>query len=114
MSRELRTDEERRAIVREWDKSGLTAGEFAEPLGIQANTLRIWGRAVRGPLKHWARSRTRPVPRKVELVEVEGGLSGGVEPRIEIALINGRRLTVFTSWTPKLIAEIASALEGDE
>src|SRR5687767_4943391 len=114
MSRELKTDEERRRIVREWDKSGLTAAEFAEPLGIQAETLRIWGRAVRGPLKHWARSRTRPVPRKIELVEVADGVGGEVEPRIEIALINGRRLTLFTTWTPQLIAEIASALEGEK
>ena len=110
--RRTEDDPEKRRLVREWDRSGLTAAEFAEPLGIQPETLRAWGRTIRGPLER--RSRRRPVPRDVELVEVEGGVSAAFEPRIEVALINGRRLTIFTAWTPKMIAEIAGALEDEE
>jgi hypothetical protein len=45
---------------------------------------------------------------------VAGGVNSSAEPRIEVALINGRRLIMFATWTPAMIAEIAAALESDE
>ena len=100
--------EEKRRLVEEWDRSGLTSAEFATSRGIQAATLQTWGRAIRGPLRR--RSRKRPVPRTLEIVEV-GSPARSVEPRIEIILQSGGRLVVFAEWSPERVAQFVAQLE---
>lgn len=106
-------NEEKRRLVEEWDRSGLSSEAFGRTRGIRADTLQAWGREVRGPLRR--RSRTRLVPRRIEVVEVgpAGRETREVERRLEIVLTTGRRLVLFTDWTPKLIAEVAAQLEAD-
>ena|SRR5687768_642766 len=108
MSRSL-DDDKKRELVREWDRSGLTSAEFARSHGVSASALMAWGRAIRGPLPN---SRRRPVQRTIEVVEVRKD-EGTIEPRIEISLVSGCRLTVFGAWTPALIGELVRTLEGE-
>lgn len=103
-------EEEKRRLVEEWDRSGLSADAFGKSRGVRAQTLHRWGREIRGPLR--LRSRTRPVPRTLEIVEV--GSQRASEPRIEVVLTNGRRLVVFSDWTPERVAHLALQLETHE
>src|SRR5687768_4765786 len=101
--------DQKRELVREWDLSGLTSAEFARSHGVSASALMAWGREFRGPLPS---SRRRPVQRTIEVVEVQKN-EGTTEPRIEISLASGSRLTLFGAWTPELVAELARALEEE-
>lgn len=112
MARIRLSKSEKRRLVREWDRSGLTAEAFGEPRGIRGATLRSWGRALRGPLSAQPRSRKRPVAREVELVEVEH-VVGAHAGAIEIVLTNQRRLLLTAGLTPAEIAELARALEAE-
>lgn len=107
-------DKTKRRAVEEWDKSGLSAADFASQRGIRATTLQRWGRTIRGPLRH----RT-PAPSKlppVELVElpvstITTEASDGI--LVEIELSNGRRVTALGAWTTTQIVELAKALEDE-
>jgi transposase-like protein len=100
--------EEKARLVREWDQSGLTAAEFARPRGIADETLRVWGRQVRGALQR--RSRSRPVARSLEVIEL--GTGSKPEPlNVEIVLRNGLRLALVGDLVPAQLAAIVRALE---
>lgn len=112
MSRTRRTYDERERLVREWDRSGLTAAEFARPRGLSAESLRRWGRAVRGALR--TRSPKRSVPRSVELVELVTPRVVDEAPRrysIEIVLQNGRRVALVGDIADERLVTIVAALE---
>src|SRR5215472_11757500 len=102
MSRgKTRDDDEKRRLVAAWDESGVNAAEFAAGRGIHAETLRLWGRRIRGPLRR-RRSRTRPVTRNFEVVEVGGvvpTIHADAERRIEVTLPSGCRFVLFVDWT---------------
>ncbi len=102
---------EKRELVREWDRSGLTSSEFAREHGISASALMAWGREIRGPRQ--VRSPRRSSDRRIEVVEVRKDEESR-ESRLEITLVSGRRITVFGTWTPAQLAEIARALETEE
>ncbi len=107
--RERITDNiEKRRLVEEWDNSGLSAAAFAEPRGIHPATLGAWGRAIRGPLRR--RSRSRPVPRSIELVEVPETPAG--EVRVEVVFGDDRRLVVAGALTSDMIIALVMALEA--
>jgi hypothetical protein len=97
-------DEGKRSLVEEWDRSGLSADEFASAQKMNVYTLRAWGRAIRGPLPRGRRSRTRPVTRRVDFVEVSSTAPtpAAAQPRIELILPTGTRVLVFVDWTPEL------------
>lgn len=104
--------DDKQRLVREWDKSGLTAPAFGKLRGIRPETLRAWGRALRGPLE--PRSRRRDVPRDLEFIEVaEAGPAERIaEARVEIS-VGTRRLTCFSTWSPAELAALVRALEDD-
>ncbi len=83
------TDGEKRRLVTEWDASGLSAAAFGKPRGVHPITLAGWGRDIRGPLRR-RRSRERPAPREVELVELPK--DDAAEVRVELVLGKDRRL----------------------
>src|SRR5688572_15799837 len=110
----IHEDNEKRRLVEEWDQSGLSAEEFAAPRKVRWRTLQRWGRAIRGPLRRGRRSRTRPVTRRIEFVEVGASVSSmpsGREPRIEVIMPSGCRLLMSVEWTPELVAELMVLLE---
>jgi len=101
---------EKRRLVKEWDESGLSAQAFAEAHGLHPQTLRVWGRAVRGPLRK--RARTRPPARTVELVELPKDDTG--ELRVEVEFPGGRRLVVAGALTADLLVALIATLDpGD-
>lgn len=111
MSAPLGWDDKQR-LVREWDKSGLTAPAFGKLRGIRPETLRSWGRALRGPLE--PRSKRRAVPRDLGFIEVADGRDGerATEARVEIS-VGTRRLTCFANWSPTELAALVRALEDE-
>ena len=113
MSRTRRSFSERERLVREWDGSGLTAEQFSQSRGINAEMLRRWGRAVRGAIR--TRSLQRPIPRSVELVELVAAPTEApqmaCEARIELFLTNGRRLALFGDVAVDRLSQIVAALE---
>ncbi len=78
------------------------------PRGIRPETLRAWGRALRGPLE---RSGRRPAARRVEVIEVAPAPSP-VLGEIEISLAGKRQLVVRGDWSPSQVAELVVALEA--
>lgn len=118
MSRKrIRDDNDKRRLVEEWDQSGLAAAEFAAASKIHWRTLCAWGRAIRGPLPRGRRSRTRPVTRKVTLVEVGPAPSStcnSSDPRLEVIMPSGCHLVMFADWTPELVAELMVLLEAGQ
>ena len=113
-------DVEKRRLIKEWDESGLSADAFASSLGLHPQTLRLWGRAIRGPLRR--RSRPRPLPRSVELVEVtesdpseccvEAPDRASSELRVEVEFGDGRRLVVAGALSADMIVALVTALEA--
>src|SRR4051812_41723256 len=105
-------DKEKRTLVEEWDRSGLSSADFARSRGIRPDLLQAWGRAIRGPLRR--RSRTRPVSRALQIVEVGIGRPrrDPAVPRVELILNDGRRVLLFADWTPQLMAEFVKSLES--
>ena len=108
MRKRIEDSAEKRRVVKEWDESGLSAEDFGNQQGVNPGTLRAWGRAIRGPLRK--RSRTRPVAREVDLVEVPK--DDASEVRVELDFGNGRRLVVAGALTSEMIVELAAAFEA--
>lgn len=108
MRERITDDMEKRRLVEEWDESGLSAAAFAEPRGIHPATLGAWGRAIRGPLRR--RSRSRSVPRSVDLVELPEAPAG--EVRLEVEFGDDRRLVVAGALTSDMIVALVTALEA--
>ena len=102
-------DVEKRRLVKEWDESGLSAAAFSGARGLHPVTLAGWGREIRGPLRK-ARSRARPVPREVEVVEVPPARVS--EVRVELEWGRDRRLVVTGEVTAEMIAELVFAADA--
>lgn len=104
--------DERQRLVREWGRSGLSASAFAKSRGIHAGTLRAWRRALRDP--QGPRAPRRGASHDIEFIELptlgQTGLSD--TPRVELS-VGSRRLTCFSSWSPKELAAFVRALEDD-
>ena len=104
--------DDKQRLVREWDRSGLTAPAFGKLHGIRPETLRAWGRALRGPLD--PRSKRRGAPRDLAFVEGAGDPAAAqpAEARVEIS-VGTRRLTCFATWSPTELAALVRALEDE-
>lgn len=103
--------DERRRLVREWERSSLTAVAFGKLHGIRPATLRTWARALRGPTGSRSR-RGRPRVRGLEFLEVPAPVtaSPASEVRVEIAC-GARRLTCTAAFTATDLAALVRALE---
>ena len=81
MSISGRSESQRRKAVARWRRSGLSAAEFAESLGVSVHTLYAWS----------ARAR-REGPKLVELVATPPDVRPRGDEVVEVALRNGRVL----------------------
>lgn len=116
MARKTIDDPEKRQLVREWDKSGLTSSVFAASRGIRPEQLQAWGRAIRGPLKTYSKKpKKQSSSRSIELVELVEDVrnESGASVHVDIELRNGRQLSLSGSWTISQLAELVRVLERD-
>jgi len=98
-----------------WRRSGLTAAQYAESMGLNVGTLRHWswrlkrdgvgvgGAGGRRPKAQWM------TPAATSLVEVVGNTS--VETRFELELMCGRRVLVPSGFDAGELGRLVSLLE---
>src|SRR5271169_5270919 len=88
MSMGTRSESQRREAVARWRRSGLSAAEFAESLGVSVHTLYAWSARARreGPVAAATRSGL------VELVATPPDVRPRGDEVVEVALRNGRVL----------------------
>jgi transposase len=107
MSMGTRSELQRREAVARWRRSGLSAAEFAESLGVSVHTLYAWS----------ARAR-RESPELVELVAAPPDMrprvavGSGPDEVIEIALRNGRVLRAPLSVDDDRLGRLISLAES--
>jgi hypothetical protein len=92
-----------RRIIARADRSGLSDRAFARREGFDPQRLSWWRRRL-GEVSGGAE--TAP------FVEVRAKVSGRVEERIEIDLVNGRVARVGAAIDPVVLAKLLDAIEG--
>jgi transposase-like protein len=111
---------QREQLVRQWKQSGLTAAQFAEPLGLGPHSLHNWAWELRG-----GKRRNKPVPKqsvrllKVQVTPAQRGLSPqaetcGQSSRALLELtVDGRiRIDFSTDADPHTLATLVALLRG--
>ena len=101
MSMGTRSESQRREAVARWRRSGLSAAEFAESLGVSVHTLYAWS----------ARAR-REVPKLVELVATPADVRARGDEMVEIALRNGRVLRAPVSMDDDRLGRLITLAES--
>ena len=99
--------------VQRWRRSGLTAREFSESIGVKPGTLKYWAwrlgqearprktdRATRG------RHRQRTPTAFVELLS-----DAGTDGRFELELAGGRRLRIPVGFEPDALEQLLAVVE---
>jgi hypothetical protein len=94
-------EEEARVVMSAWRGSGETMWAFAREKGLVAQRLYRWSRQLRGE--------QRATFHPVRLVG-ERRLTG--ERRIEIVLVDGRRVRVGEGFSPEDLDRVLDVLEG--
>jgi transposase-like protein len=106
--------EERREIVREFQRSGQTQRAFCRQWGVTANTLRSWcrrlGQADAGggePVAVPGSEPTRLVPLQVQADEPQSERAG-----IAVVTRSGLRLEVRAGFDAQTLRRVLALLEG--
>jgi transposase len=99
--------------VRRWRRSGLTAGEFADSIGVKAGTLRYWASRL-GRQQHAAPTpKTAPtaaeVPVRPPFIELIAGAAE--DPRFELEFGNGRRLRIPPGFDAATLERLLRVVE---
>ena len=95
--------EQRRVILREFERSGLSATQFAQRSGLKYSTFAGW-------LSHY-RSRKRPgLKSAVRLLEAVVG-PASLSSALEVQLPGGARLEIREASQVALVAALVRALE---
>lgn len=101
MSMGTRSESQRREAVARWRRSGLSAAEFAQSLGVSVHTLYAWS----------ARAR-RGGPKLVELVATPPDVRARGDEMVEVALRNGRVLRAPLSVDDDRLGRLISLAES--
>ena len=96
-------EEEARKVMSAWLGSGETMWAFARENGLVAQRLYRWSRQLRGEL----RASFHPVR-----LMGDRGLTGS--RRIEIVLVDGRRVRLEEGFSPEDLDRVLEVLEGRE
>jgi transposase len=94
--RELGTRDEWRRRIRDFDRSGLSARDYAAQIGVSAKSISRWR----------ARFRGEPKP---TFVEVHATAAAG---GFEVELVSGRRVRVPEQFDDDALARLIAVLEG--
>jgi transposase-like protein len=111
---------QREQLVRQWKQSGLTAAQFAEPLGIAPHSLHNWAWALRGGKRRKSSVREQRVRLlKVQVTPAQRGLSPQAEGRsqssralLELTADGRIRIDFSTDADPGTLAALVALLRG--
>lgn len=96
--------------VRRWRRSGQTAQEFAESIGVKPGTLTHWAWQLGRERRKRRRSGPQPLAAPARFVEV---IAGAVEgERFELEFGNGRRLRIPSSFEAGALERLVRVVEG--
>jgi transposase len=93
--------------VRGWRRSGLTAAEYAESIGVNVETLRHWSWRLKREGE--ASGATKSSPAVSSLVEVVGRAS--IDSRFELELTCGQRVLVPSGFDAAELSRLVATLE---
>lgn len=100
---------DRRRILDRWDRSGLSAAEFAAVAGVGRATLYAWRRRGRDPSGRTPR-RTAAAPAFLELAVGDDAARSPSPPPIEVALPRGLAVRVPPGFDPDTLRRVVDAL----
>lgn len=111
---------QREQLVRQWKQSGLTAAQFAGPLGIGPHSLHNWAWQLRGGKQRKASVREQSVRLlKVQVTPAQRGLSPQAESRgqssralLELTADGRIRIDFSTDADPRTLAALVALLRG--
>lgn len=111
---------QREQLVRQWKQSGLTAAQFAEPLGIGPHSLHNWAWELRGGKRRKSSVREQSVRLlKVQVTPAQRGLSPQAEGRsqssralLELTADGRIRIDFSTDADPRTLAALVALLRG--
>lgn len=98
--------------VAEWRRSGLTAAQYAESVGVKAETLRHWSwrlKSERTARAAGSTAKAKSAPAASSLVEVLS--SAAVDSRLELELGGGRRVLVPNGFDADELGRLVAVLE---
>lgn len=98
--------------VAEWRRSGLTAAQYAESVGVKAETLRHWSwrlKSKRTTKAAVSAAKAMSAPASSSLVEVLSGTS--IDTRFELELAGGRRVLVPRGFDADELGRLVATIE---
>lgn len=95
--------------VRRWRRSGLTAEEFANSIGVRVGTLTHWAWQLGHELRTRQAKVTPPPLRMASVMEWVGGGAGS--ERFELVLGNGRRLHIPARFEADALKRLLAVVE---
>lgn len=96
------SEQEARIVMSAWRGSGETMWAFAREKGLVAERLYRWARQLRGG----------PTSVPFHPVRLVGGIRAVEGRRIEIVLVDGRRVRVGEGFSPEELDRVLDVLEG--
>ena len=105
--------------VERWRSSGLSAGEFAVEVGVNANTLQNWGGWRLSAKRRCSEGRTAPKTEAVQWIEVAAAtkeqesapLSPSAPPeKFELVLASGRTLRVPAGFEAEALRRLLTVV----
>jgi transposase len=98
--------------VRQWRRSGLTAREFADSLGINRNTLTYWAWRLEREPRTVAHEGRRGARRENAAAFVEVMTQGIADGCFELDLGGDRRLRIPPRFEPESLERLLALLES--
>jgi len=102
------TMEQRRAILTEFEKSGVCAAQFAKVIGLKYSTFAGW-------VQRYRRAKPKPSPQRLRLLEavIEGGPGKeGTSGHVVIVQLPGQvRVELSSLAQVPLVSELLKALQ---
>ena len=106
-AREGRAEWARR--VRQWERSGKTAGAFGAEIGVNSKTLAYWRWKLRREAGETKRPRRTPSASGPSFVEVHAGVG---DARLVLELRDGRRIVVPRGFDDNELRRLLATVEG--
>lgn len=100
-----------RQAVRQWRSSGLSQAEFCRREGLRYSQFAWWKRRLGDQAAGRQRRGTPPSRGPAALLPL-GTVRLASSPRLEVVLLNGRRLRFGPELPPERLADLVAVLDG--